>query len=50
MAPDRLIFFAALVRKNLGLDLRSEKVDGNRVYRIVNSSNARSDSRASRGR
>jgi uncharacterized protein DUF3489 len=31
-------FFAGVVRKKLGLDLRSEKVDGNRVYRIVGSS------------
>jgi len=28
-------FFAGIVRKKLGLDLRSEKVDGDRVYRIV---------------
>jgi hypothetical protein len=38
------------VRKRLGLDLRSEKVDGDRVYRIVNSGGARSDSRRSRRR
>ena len=31
-----------VVRKKLGLDLRSEKVDGNRVYRIVRSGGARS--------
>jgi uncharacterized protein DUF3489 len=37
-------FFAGVVRKKLGLDLRSEKVDGDRVYRIVHSG-ARSDSR-----
>jgi len=43
-------FFAGVVRKKLGLDLRSEKVDGNRVYRIVHSGGARSDSRPSRGR
>jgi Protein of unknown function (DUF3489) len=43
-------FFAGLVRKKLGLDLRSEKVDGNRVYRIVHSSGARSASRPSRRR
>jgi Protein of unknown function (DUF3489) len=30
-------FFAGVVRKKLGLDLRSEKVDRNRVYRIVHS-------------
>jgi Protein of unknown function (DUF3489) len=41
-------FFAGVVRKKLGLDLRSEKVDGNRMYRIVH--NARSASRASRRR
>ena len=44
-------FFAGVVRKKLGLDLRSEKVAGNRVYRIVRSSGgARSTSRASRHR
>jgi Protein of unknown function (DUF3489) len=43
-------FFAGVVRKKLGLDLRSEKVDGNRVYRIVHSSGARSASRLSRRR
>jgi hypothetical protein len=43
-------FFAGVVRKKLGLDLRSEKVDGNRVYRIVHSSGARSASRPSRRR
>jgi hypothetical protein len=43
-------FFAGVVRKKLGLDLRSEKVDGNRVYRIVHSSGARSTSRPSRRR
>jgi Protein of unknown function (DUF3489) len=43
-------FFAGVVRKRLGLDLRSEKVDGDRVYRIVNSGGARSDSRRSRRR
>ena len=31
-------FFAGVVRKRLGLDLRSEKVDGGRVYRIVRGS------------
>jgi hypothetical protein len=40
-------FFAGVVRKRLGLDLRSEKVDGDRVYRIVPSSGARSGSRRS---
>jgi hypothetical protein len=44
-------FFAGVVRKRLGLDLRSEKVeDGDRVYRIVHSGGARSDSRRSRRR
>ena len=43
-------FFAGVVRKKLGLDLRSEKVDGDRVYRIVQSGGARSDSRRSRRR
>jgi hypothetical protein len=28
-------FFAGVVRKKLGLDLRSEKGDGDRVYRVV---------------
>jgi hypothetical protein len=28
-------FFAAVVRKKLGLKLESEKADGERVYRIV---------------
>ena len=41
-------FFAGVVRKKLGLDLRSEKVDGNRVYRI--GSSTRSASRPSRRR
>jgi hypothetical protein len=44
-------FFAGVVRKKLGLELRSEKVDdGDRVYRIVHSGGARSDSRRSRRR
>jgi hypothetical protein len=43
-------FFAGVVRKRLGLDLRSEKVDGDRVYRIVYSGGARSDSRRSHRR
>jgi len=41
-------FFAGVVRKKLGLDLRSEKVDGDRVYRIVHTGGARSDPRRSR--
>jgi hypothetical protein len=43
-------FFAGVVRKRLGLDLRSEKVDGDRVYRIVDSGGAGSGSRRSRHR
>ena len=43
-------FFAGVVRKKLGLDLNSEKVDGDRVYRIVHSGGARSDSRRSHHR
>jgi Protein of unknown function (DUF3489) len=43
-------FFAGVVRKRLSLDLRSEKVDGDRVYRIVHSGGARSESRRSRRR
>jgi hypothetical protein len=43
-------FFAGVVRKRLGLDLRSEKVDGDRVYRMVHSGGARSDSRRSHRR
>jgi Protein of unknown function (DUF3489) len=43
-------FFAGVVRKKLGLDLNSEKVDRERVYRIVHSGGARSDSRRSRHR
>ena len=43
-------FFAGVVRKRLGLDLRSEKVDGDRIYRVVHSGNARSASRRSRRR
>jgi hypothetical protein len=38
-------FFAGVVRKKLSLDLRSEKVDGDRVYRIVHSGGARSSRR-----
>ena len=43
-------FFAGVVRKRLGLDLRSEKADGDRVYRIVHSGSVRSESRRSRRR
>src|SRR5262249_12990200 len=42
--------FAGVVRKKLGLDLRSEKVDGDRVYRIVHRSGAGSVSRGSHRR
>jgi hypothetical protein len=43
-------FFAGVVRKRLGLELRSEKVDGDRVYHIVHSGGARSDSHRSHRR
>jgi hypothetical protein len=43
-------FFAAVVRKKLGLDLSSEKVDGDRIYRIVNTGGTRSAPRRSRRR
>jgi hypothetical protein len=43
-------FFAGVVRKRLCLDLRSEKVDGERLYRIVHSGGAHSDSRRSHRR
>ena len=43
-------FFAGVVRKKLGLELRSEKVDGERVYRIIPGGAARSESRPSRRR
>jgi hypothetical protein len=43
-------FFAGVVRKKLGLDLQSEKVDGNRVYHVVHGGGARSDSHRSRRR
>jgi hypothetical protein len=43
-------FFAGVVRKKLGLDLRSEKADGDRVYRIVRGGGARSASRPLRRR
>ena len=33
-------FFAAVVRKKLGLHLESEKSDGERVYRIAAGKNA----------
>ena len=37
-------FLAGVVRKKLRLKLSSEKVDGNRTYRIVGSGSARSKS------
>ena len=40
-------FFAGVVRKKLGLELCSEKVDGDRIYRIIDT---RSASRHSRRR
>jgi len=43
-------FFAGVVRKKLGLDLRSDKVDGDRIYRIVDTGGSRSASRRSRRR
>ena len=44
-------FLAGVVRKKLGLELRSEKVnDGDRVYRVIHSGGARSESRRSRRR
>jgi hypothetical protein len=43
-------FFAGVVRKRLGLDLRSEKTDGDRIYRIVHSGGAGSESRRSHRR
>ncbi len=43
-------FFAGVVRKKLGLNLSSEKVDGDRIYRIVDTGGTRSASRRSRRR
>ena len=43
-------FFAGVVRKKLSLDLVSEKVDGQRVYRIADSSHASRPVRRSRRR
>jgi hypothetical protein len=43
-------FFAGVVRKKLGLELCSEKVDGDRIYRIVDTAGTRSASRRSRRR
>jgi Protein of unknown function (DUF3489) len=38
-------FFAGVVQKKLRLKLNSEKIDGNRIYRIVGAGGARSNSR-----
>jgi hypothetical protein len=44
-------FFAGVVRKKLGLELHSEKVDdGDRIYRVVDGGGARSHARRSRHR
>jgi Protein of unknown function (DUF3489) len=43
-------FFAGVVRKKLGLNLSSKKVDGDRIYRIVDTGNAKSAPRGSRRR
>jgi hypothetical protein len=40
-------FFAGVVQKKLRLNLSSEKIDGNRIYRIVDAGSARSNSRRS---
>jgi Protein of unknown function (DUF3489) len=38
-------FFAGVVQKKLRLKLNSKKIEGNRIYRIVSASGARSSSR-----
>jgi hypothetical protein len=43
-------FFAGVVQKKLGLKLNSKKIEGNRLYRIVGASSARSDARRPRRR
>jgi uncharacterized protein DUF3489 len=43
-------FFAGVVRKRLSLNLTSEKVDGDRVYRIADTGGARSAAGRSRRR
>jgi Protein of unknown function (DUF3489) len=43
-------FFAGVVRKKLGLDLNSEKVDGDRIYRITDTGRTRSGPLRSRRR
>jgi Tfp pilus assembly protein PilX len=39
-------FLAGVIRKRLGLDLESSKMDGSRVYRITGESSARPNSAA----
>ena len=43
-------FFAGVVRKKLGLNLNSEKIDGERIYRIVDPGGVHSASRRSNRR
>jgi hypothetical protein len=43
-------FFAGVVRKKLGLVLSSEKIDGGRIYRIIDTGGSRSASRRSASR
>jgi hypothetical protein len=43
-------FFAGVVRKKLGLNLNSEKVDGGRIYRVVETGGTSSVPRRSRRR
>ena len=38
-------FFAGVVQNKLRLKLDSKKIDGNRIYRIVNAGSIRSNSR-----
>jgi hypothetical protein len=40
-------FFAGVVHKKLGLALKSEKTDGDRIYRIVAPKNSKSKTEAS---